>query len=126
MADRRRTVVERLKSLTMAPGFSVRSSLLVASALCLAFAIWSIATGSLAGLLGGIAGFVFLVALAVGAQYVAERSGAAARDHAHEEELRAEMAAWPRWKRISFLVLGALLGAGVILLRIWSESSRPN
>lgn len=115
-----------MKALAGAPGFSLRSFLLVSSLVALGFAVWSPATGSLGGLLSGLAGFVLLLALGVVAQLVAERSGALERERVREEELQAEMAAWPGWKRVTFLVLAALIGIGVILLRIWSEGFRPD
>lgn len=126
MADDRRTAASRVKGLAGAPGFSLRSFMLVSSLVGLGFAVWSAATGSLGGLLAGLAGFVLLLALGVVAQLVAERSGALERERVREEELQAEMAAWPGWKRVAFLVLAALIGIGVILLRIWSEGFRPD
>ena len=78
------------------------------------------------GLLAGLAGFVLLLTLRLAAQFVAERSGALERDRLREEELGAEMAAWPGWKRVTFLLLAALIGIGVMLLRMWSEGFSPN
>ena len=126
MADHRRTAASRVKGLASAPGFSLRGFFLVSSLVGLGFAVWSAATGSAGGLLAGLAGFVLLLTLGVAAQYVAERSGALERERLREEELQAEMAAWPGWKRVTFMVLAALIGIGVVLLRIWSEGFRPN
>jgi hypothetical protein len=77
------------------------------------------------GVLGGSAGFAVLLVLGVVAQYVAERSGAVERDRRRDEDLRAEMADWPRWKRIAFLVVGVVVGVVMLLLRIWSDGFRP-
>jgi hypothetical protein len=114
----------RFRGLGSASGFSLRISLLVLSFLSLGFAVWSVTTGELTRFVAGLAGFTLFLALSVAAQYVAERSGAVERDVRREEELRAEMAEWPRWKRNSFLVAGVVIGAGMIALRIWSEGFR--
>lgn len=114
----------RFRGLGAASGFSLRVSLLVLSILSLAFAVWSVTTGELTRSVAGLAGFTLFFALSVGAQYIAERSGAVERDLRREEELRAEMAEWPRWKRNSFFVAGLVIGVGVIALRIWSDGFR--
>jgi len=73
----------------------------------------------------GAAGFALLLVLGGAAQYVAERTGAVERDRRRDDELLAEMAAWPRWKQISFLVVGVVVGVAMLLLRIWSNGFRP-
>ncbi len=118
MADHGQTARARFRGLARAPGYSLRISLLALAFLSLGFAVWSATSGDLTRFVAGLTAFILLLALGVGAQYVAERSGAVDRDLRREEELRAEMAGWPRWKQISFLVVGAMIGIGVIVLRI--------
>ena len=114
----------RFRGLGAASGFSLRISLLVLSILSLGFAVWSVTTGELTRFVAGLGGFTLFLALSVGAQYVAERSGAVERDVRREEELRAEMAEWPRCKRNSFFVAGVVIGVVMIALRVWSEGFR--
>jgi peptidoglycan/LPS O-acetylase OafA/YrhL len=126
MPDRQgRSVVALVTGFARAPGFRLRSLLLVSCLLSLGFAAWSATRTDMRGVLGGSAGFAVLLVLGVVAQYVAERSGAVERDRRRDEDLRAEMADWPRWKRIAFLVVGVVVGVVMLLLRIWSDGFRP-
>lgn len=125
MADRRIISGARFRGLLRAPGFRLRSFLLVTSLVSLAVAGWSAATGRTSGLLAGSAGFVLLLLLGFVAQEVAERSGAIERDRLREEELRAEMATWPRWKQIAFLLVALVISIGITLLFIWSMGFSP-
>ncbi len=125
MPDQQPSIAALLKGLARAPGFRVRSYLLVSCLLSLGFAAWSAMSANMKGLLAGLAGFLLLLVLGVAAQYVAERSGAVERDRLRSERVRVEMAAWPRWKQVSFLAVWLVVVVGLILLRIWSDTFRP-
>ncbi len=125
MADGRPSCQRLLKGLVGARTYSLRGTLLVLSALSLGFAVWSGATGRIGGALAGVGAFVLLLLLGLVAQQIAERSGAVERDRRRDEELQAEIEAWPRWKRIAFFVVGLLVGIGAIALRLWSDGFRP-
>jgi hypothetical protein len=114
-----------LKRLGGAPVYSLRWRLLTFSFISLGIGVWGAVTGREGVAFGGLAAFVLLLVLGLAAQHVAERSGAVERDRTREEELRAEIAGWPRWKRIAFLLVGLVSGLGLLALRIWSDSSRP-
>ena len=119
-------LVALLKGLVRAPGYSLRFSLLALAGIAVGLAVWSAVSGHTAGLVGGLGASVALVLLAIVSQHVAVRTGAVERDAAREEELRAEVRGWPRWKQISFLIVALTAGVTVIVLRIWSNSWSPD
>ncbi len=124
--NQRLSIITLLKSLPGAPTYSLRWSLLTFSGIALALGLWSALRGRAVGLLIGLAVCVVLLLLAVVAQGVAIRTGAIERDGAREEELEAEIAGWPRWKQIAFLLFALLAGVTVVLLGIWSRSWGTN
>lgn len=119
---RRGSAIERLRG---APVYSLRWRLYTFSLISAGLAIWGAATGRRGVAFGGVAASILLLVLAVGAQNVAERSGAVERDRVREEEHQTEISGWPPWKRIAFLLVGLVLGVGLLALRIWSDSSPP-
>ena len=73
------------------------------------------------GILGGLAAFVAFSMLAAGAQRLAERRGTVERERRRREEWWAELGRWPRWKRVAFVTLGAVIGVGLLVLRLVSD-----
>ncbi len=124
MADGRRSG-PLLKRLAAAPTWSLRWTLLTLSVISLAIAIWGVSAGGEGIAVGSVGASLLLMTLALAAQLVAERTGAVEKDRMQEEELRGEIAGWPRWKQITFLLVGLLLGLGILALRVWSDSSSP-
>ncbi len=121
-AERRPARRELLRGLRDAPVYSVRQQLLLFSLVGIAVAIWGAVASNLGLILGGMGAVAVLTTLAVVAQVTAERCGAVERDRMRQEERRAEMAAWPRWKRSAFVVVAVAIGVGAIALRIWTRS----
>lgn len=124
--DQRPSLVTLLRRLPGAPTSSLRWTLLTFSGIALALGLWSAVTGKAVGLLIGLAACVVLILLALAAQSVAIRTGATERDAAREKEIEAEIAGWPRWKQIAFLLFGLVGGVTVILLGIWAKSWGAN
>lgn len=122
MADGRRSD-PLLKRLAAAPTWSLRWTLLTLSVISLGITIWGVGAGEEGVAVGSVGASLLLMTLALAAQLVAERTGAVEMDRMREEELRGEIAGWPRWKQIAFLLVGLLLGLGVLALRVWSDSS---
>lgn len=124
MPGDRRSLRLYARALSGAPVHSLRWTLMAFSFISVGLAIWGGVTGREGVIFSGAAASVLLLVLAVVAQHVAERSGAVERDRRREQEHQAELARWPRWKQIAFLLVGLVLGVGVLALRIWSDSSR--
>lgn len=102
------------------PGF--RFLMLEFSFIALVVGIWGVASNRGATVvLGSLGAAVLLLLLAIAAQYVAERTGLVERQRIRDEERRAEMVGWPQWKRVAFVVLALLVGAGAIALKVWTQ-----
>lgn len=86
--------------------------------------IWSAIFATTFGFLVALAISMVLVLLALVAQEVAQRSGALERDRLEEEQMVAEIEAWPTWKKVAFLVVALLGGVGVLALGIWADTWR--
>jgi hypothetical protein len=122
MAGKQTALRALVRGVVSAPTFSLRWTLLTFSVITLGIAIWSALTATAIGALAASAVAVVLLLLGLAAQEVAQRSGAVERDRLQEEEIRVEMAGWPDWKRIAFLVFALLAGVGLLVLRIWTNT----
>ncbi len=71
------------------------------------------------GIVGGLAAFVVLLILALGARSLAQRRGAPERERRRREEWE-DIAGWPRWKQIAVLTVAVAVAVTMIILSLLS------
>ena len=80
----------------------------------------AIGSGSRNGTVGGLAGSVVVLLLALAAQWLAERSGAPERERRRVEEWPNQLLSWPRWKQIAVLTVAVALAVTMLILGLLS------
>ena len=111
-----------MKGLWEAETWSLRGTLFRGAFASLAGTVGFVATGTASrnGIAGGIAGFVVLLILALGAQRLAERRGAPERERRRREEWADNFAARPRRKQITYLTVAVAFAVIMLILSILS------
>lgn len=110
-----------LKGLSEAETWSLRGILFGGAIAVLAVTIGYVAigAGSRNGTAGGLAGSLVLLILALGAQWLGERSGAPERER-RRKEWGNQLLSWPRWEQIAVLAVAVAIAGTMFILGLLS------